>query len=371
VSRSARGLASRALAVRTPEGDGDVAAELGAMVLRAAVEIAWSARHPHERFAARTDSAPPDRVYYRASDGWESPLWHYPARPGTSGEPLLLAHGLGLSHQSLDFRAGQSLARAAWRRGYDVFLLGHRGDRQAVRPAHAGPYDFDDLVDHDVPAAVARVRELTGARRVLWIGHAMGGQLVYGHLARGGGHEIAAAVTLCAPVCFQVPESTARIAALAAHLLPPDWQLPIRALQRALVPLDQPPVWRGLAADASGPELRGVMLDGVEDLHTGVVRQVARWVASGQLCDRDDRFDYLAALRGVRVPTLVVACAGDDICPPSSARPAADTLPPEYGSWLQLGGDWGHLDPLVGRRAPQELFPRLLDFLDQRRSGCW
>lgn len=345
--------------------------DLSALIVRAAAEVAWSARHPREDFANRADGQPPDRVYYQAADGWEAPLWRYPPRAGARGEPLVLAHGLGVNHAALDFREGQSLARAAWQRGYDVYLLEHRGDRDAVAPPHPGAFDFDDIVDLDLPAALAAVRRVSGADRVLWVGHALGGQLLYGHLARGGAEDLVAGVALCAPVRFEVPASAARLAALAGPLLPQGWRVPARTLHRALAPLGGPTPLGALAGDTSGPDLRGLMLDGVDDLHLGMVRQVARWIATGTLCDRHDRFDYLAALSAVRLPVMVVAARGDRACPPAAAKPAAEQLDARDVCWEELGEGWGHLDLLVGRRAAQEVFPMVLDWLEPHRRDCW
>lgn len=339
-------------------------------MVRAAAELAWGARHPDEPFAERPDGAPADRAYYAAADGWEAPLWRYPPRPGATGEPLVLAHGLGINRHSLDFRQGRSLAREAWKRGYDVYLLEHRGDRHAVAPAGARPFDFDDIVDLDLPAAIDRVRELSGADRVLWVGHALGGQLLYGHLGRGG-DGIAAGAALCAPVHFEVPASTARLAAAASRLLPGGWSIPSRLLHRALAPLGAPPAWRALMEGEDGPALRGLMLHGMDDLSLGLVRQVARWVGSGHLCDRDDRFDYVAALHGVRTPVMVLAAAGDAVCSPAAARPAAEALPARSVRWEELDASWGHLDPLVSDRAREQVYPVILDWLEEHRDDCW
>jgi len=345
--------------------------DLSALVLRAASEVLWGARNPCEPFANRADGLPPDRVYYRAADGWEAPLWRYPPRPGATGDPLILAHGLGLNQSALDFREGHSLARAAWRRGYDVYLLEHRGDRNALPPRRPGSFDFDDIVDLDLPAALSAVRRVSGAPRALWLGHALGGQLLYGHLARGGADDLVAGVALCAPVQFDSPPSAARLAAAAARLLPAGWRLPSRTLHRALAPLGGPAAFRTLANDASGPDLRGLMLDGVDDLPMGMIRQVARWVSSGKLCDRHDRFEYIAALRSVSLPLMILAAHGDPICPPAAARPAAEAIDARDLTWEELGPDWGHLDILIGRRAADVVFPLVLDWLEPHRRDCW
>jgi len=345
--------------------------DLAGLVVRAAAQVAWTARNPSERFANRADGPPPDRVYYQAADGWEAPLLRYAPRHGASGEPLLLAHGLGTGATALDFREERSLARAAWRRGYDVYLLSHRGDRGSVPPPRARSFDFDDIVDLDLPAALDAVRRASGAERVLWLGHAMGGQLLYGHLARGGADDLAAGVALCAPVRFEAPRSAARVAAVVARLLPTGWRIPTRGLNRAMAPLGAPASLRALADDTDGPDLRGWMLDGVEDVDAGLARQVARWVSTGAMCDRSDRFDYVSALAGVRLPVMVVAAGGDRICPPAAALPAAEALDARDLCWEELDESWGHLDVLLGRRAADELFPLLLDWLEEHRRDCW
>ena len=345
--------------------------DLASVLARAALAAAFSVRNPTERFATKPAPPPSERLYYRAEDGWEAPVWRYPPLPGASGEPVVLAHGLGAGARSFDLQAEGSLAQALRDAGFDVYLLEHRGDRHAVAPAGAGPFDFDDIVTQDVPAAVAAVRRASGFPRVLWLGHALGGQLLVGHAARGGAHDLAAAVLLCTAVRFHAPRSHTRLAAMAAHLLPSGWDIPSRAIQRALSPLADPSTWSGLGHEVDGPTGRAWMLHASEDVHSGLVRQVARWVASGSLCDRHDRLDYTAALHGLRLPTLAVAAGGDPVCPPDAARPAVEELAAGYGRFWELGASWGHLDPLLGRRAAAEVFPEVISWLDRYRRACW
>jgi pimeloyl-ACP methyl ester carboxylesterase len=109
----------------------------------------------------------------------------------------------------------------------------------------------------------------------------------------------------------------------------------------------------------------------VEDVGAAMVRQVARWLAAGTLCDRDGRFDYVAALRGTAVPVLGIAAEGDAVCSPDAAREGIEALDPACRAWLALGPDWGHLDPLHGPEAPAVVAPRVLEWLDAHRRDCW
>jgi pimeloyl-ACP methyl ester carboxylesterase len=199
----------------------------------------------------------------------------------------------------------------------------------------------------------------------------MGGQLALAHLARGGGDELAAASALCAPVRFALPKSQARLAATAARLLPQGWSVPGRGIQAALSPAVGADLVEALSSDAEGAVVRGLLLHGGEDTDSGLLRQVARWLSTGVLCDRSDRFDYLSALHGCRTPLQVVVAGGDPICPPWAGQPAYEAARLAPRDWVALGDDWGHLDPLVGRRAPAELHPRLLGWLEAHQERCW
>ena len=343
--------------------------DLGEVVVRAVMSGVWHSRNPREKFAT-APRPPPDRYYYRAADGWESPIWRYPPRLGASGEPVVLLHGLGLSGVGFDLPEKESLVDALLEAGFDVYVPEHRGDPGSRRPHGAERFDFDDIASKDLPAAMEKILSLSGWSRLLWIGHSMGGQLLYAALATGS-DSIAAGVSLCAPVRFEAPRSHARMAGLAASLLPAGWRIPTRGLHRALTPLAGEGLWSSLGREVNGSVARGMMVHGVEDIASGLLRQIMRWFASGALCDRHDRLDYVEAMRGTEVPLMLVAAHGDPLCSPAAARPAFDVLDPTRRAWLALGSRWGHLDPLIGERAASELHPRLIAWLQRWRARCW
>ncbi len=335
--------------------------DLLGQVAKVALAAAFRASQPKlgERFEKAPDQPLLRRLYYRADDGWQAPLFRLEAPAGTSGEPVILAHGLGVNRYSLDYASGLSLARAIRAAGFEVFLLEHRGDRSALRPPRARPFDVDDIATRDVPAAIDAVRHDTGFERVLFVGHALGGQLLYAHMAHARGDDLAAAVTLCAAVRFDGPSTTARSVPVVRALLPRRWHLPMR-LAATLAAPRMPSI-----GHVPGELARGLLLHGTEDLGLGVARQVLLWLETGTLCDRDDRLDYLEALAGVPTPTLVLAGAQDSICPPEHALPVLDYLP---GELQILPG--GHLDPLLGQ-AREQAWPRVVSWLEKHRRACW
>lgn len=321
--------------------------------------------HSRDPYVAGPAALAPARLYFTADDGWRSPLFCLPACPGGSGEPVLLAHGLGGTWRDFSLEPGRCIATALTSRGYAVYILEHRGDRDALPPEGARAFNVDDIAMRDLPAALDAIRAHSGFHRVLCVGHALGAQLLYLHLALLGTDGIAAIAAISGAVRFTSSASAARNAGLVAALLPGGWVLPGRRFQQVVSPF----VSSGheiASPDTSGPVARARLRHASGDLHGGVLKQVARWVSTGHLTDATGRLDVVAALP--HVPALVVAADADPTCPVEAARPAAEAL---GAPLVELVGGWGHLDPLLGARAPVELFPRLLAFLDRVRGRCW
>lgn len=341
-------------------------APLAAVVGEAALALTWRMLQARSRepYVIRAPETPLRRVYYTADDGWRAPLFHLPARPGSPGEPVLLAHGLGGTHRDFALEPARSLATALTQAGYAVYLLEHRGDRSALPPADASPFSVDDIATRDLDAAIDAVRADSGYPRVLFVGHGLGAQALYLLLAWHGADRLVAAVTVAGSVRFERPATAARAASTAALLLPPNWVLPTRRLHQLASPLVA--TGEDLASPTTeGPVARAWMRYAAGDLHLGVLRQVSRWATEGVLTDAGGRLDVVAALRPL--PALVVEPDADPACPKGSALPAAEALRAHV---LALTGGWGHLDPLLGRDAPTVVHAEIVRFFEAWRRRC-
>jgi hypothetical protein len=331
----------------------------------AAAHLAWRLVNARSREPFLAPVAPTDlpRIHYTADDGWVAPLPYLPAPAGTHGEPVLLAHALGGSWRDFALEPVGALARRLRDAGHAVYLLTHRGDRDARAPVAAQPFDLDDIATRDLPAALDAVAEHSGFPRVAMVGHALGGQLAYLSLALGCGGRIAALATLCSAVRFTAPTSAARHARLVATLLPRRWVLPTHAAARLALPFATPAALLD-APRTTAPVARARLRYASGDLHAGVLVQLSRAVAEGHLCDRTGRMDVVAALRPL--PALVLAAADDARCAPAQAWPAAERL---GAARAVVPG--GHLDPLTAREVREEVVQRLGAFLGAHRAACW
>lgn len=342
------------------------APDVATAIVRAVQVAAWSARHPREPFAAKAAPRATEPIWYRSEDGWQAPLWRLAPPPGAHGTPVVLAHGLGTGPRSFDFGPAHGLATALAAEGHDVYLLTHRGDRAARPPAAPRRFDVDDIAAQDLPAAIARVRERTGAARVGLVAHALGGWVSLLHLARARPDTLAWLGLIGVPLRFPVVRSWPRLVAFAGRCLPTGWNIPVRAVHQALAPV-QPAAWRALAPDLDGPLTRGLMADATEDLGAGVLAQVADWLGRGAVSDRGDSLDIETALRHSAVPAALFAAADDPLAPPWSMEPLAAAL----GAPLHILPGGGHLGPLLGPAAATVVSPALCALSAAARLRAW
>src|SRR5262245_51082750 len=98
-----------------------------------------------------------------------------PADGGARGA-IVLQHGLG-SNGLVFVLPGRSLAERLCSLGYDCFVPDLRGAGQSGSPR--GPFALDDYLEHDLPTIVNTALEASGQRTVHWVGHSMGGILMW------------------------------------------------------------------------------------------------------------------------------------------------------------------------------------------------
>jgi pimeloyl-ACP methyl ester carboxylesterase len=304
-------------------------------------------------------------------DGWRLALGVRLPRGRELRPPVLLVHGLSANRWTMDagvesFSLAAHLARAGFRT-FSLDLRGHGDSRHP--PRRARDWSFDDYVREDVPAALDAIRRDTGCERVLWVGHSLGAVtgLVSCQLHPG---RIAGIVAIAGPMSFDVDGLVAR--ALG-------WGFVVdgrfnRTLARMVAP------YAGLvrsrvselainSRNVDRPVFQRLLANGIEDVPPQVFFQLADWVRKDACRSVDLSRDYRAGLASCRQPALFLAAPLDNLAPPDVVRRGYELWggPKEYVEFRVDEGhsaDYGHTDLLVGRRAPQEVFPVVARWLE-------
>ena len=154
---------------------------------------------PRKRRELRIDEPVVEQVM--TDDGVPIRLTHVAG----SGEPVLLAHGLGTSsevfmHDTVETNLVEYLAAS----GHDVWLLDWRGS--IALDGALREYTLADVAAHDWPAAIAAVRAATGAPAVHVVAEGAGSLALHSALL-GGLEGVASVVSLGVAPSVVVPHA--------------------------------------------------------------------------------------------------------------------------------------------------------------------
>lgn len=326
-------------------------------------------------------------------DGWQLGMLHQPpiGRPMKQQAPVILAHGTSCNTRTFDLLERSSMLRDLARAGLDVWAVELRGGPLGARPISEGrvdrrrfsafrdrghDWDFDTLVEVDVPAILSRVQRYTGASRVHWIGHSLGGMVAWAAEAKGLIHGFRSLITVGSPAAYGHPVGMARGALGARPFIKLLGGFPARTGGTLAIPLitrTSNTIVHTLASreNMEVPELELVLRTVLEDSPTSLIEQYLLWIRSGQILSRDEKYSYTRHLPDVRSPLFVIAGRADLIAPPWSVFPLyqyASSQEKRYRVFGVAEGDrldYGHMDLVLGRHAPEEVFPAIRSWLEE------
>ncbi|MEX2284531.1 MAG: GMC oxidoreductase [Gemmatimonadota bacterium] len=330
--------------------------------------------------------APAVHVFH-TTDGVALKLVQY---GGGAGLPVMLVPGLGMSGTmfSLD-TVNTNLVEYLHEAGHDVWVFDHRATIDL--PASDGHFTADHVVDHDYPAALARIRELTGMPQVDVVALGFGSLSLL--MAMVNGLEgVRSAVCCQAGLHVAVPPVARQKAGL--HL--PGM---LRALGGDSLSAATGHGWRSRLFDASlrlipveaeercaSPVCRRITfmyghayehdqlnvathealheLFGVVNLH--VFEHLSKMVRAGHAVRADRAESYLRNLNRLAVP-ITFLHGGDNGCfLPESTVETARVLAEANGAEFyrhQIIPDYGDTDFMIGKNAVRDVFPHILAHL--------
>lgn len=367
-----------------------------------------------------------ERIELRTADGWTLVLTRYrPVRQSFPqpifGQPILLVHGFAQNRRA--WSSGELLKNLLFF-GADLFLLELRGhgkssvSLQRRRARLSGvplpddidfDWDIDSYFLYDIPAAVSKVRQVTGHGRIFYCGHSMGGILGYGY---AGIHQndLAGLIAIGAPSDLGRGFWPLRVAARAPAALPAvdsalwaaskarlgAWRAlsEARALaSRAGVsrvvpdpgPRPEPWRWRMVPVDsllhglervltdrryarltriapyltvlvnperATVEDVRWLLREGSDREPRKVVEQFARWIRHDELKCYRTGYDFRRSFKKITIPLAVIFGDRDWLAGVAETRSIYYGVKSEFLLWRPVRGN-SHVELTMGHDIRQ------------------
>ncbi len=342
------------------------------------------------------------------ADGWTLALKRYRKAQTQAQEllgPVVLCHGFSYNGAFWDLDEAHSLAGYLADRDFDVWVVSLRGAGASTKPgfsviksiittrlgdlpasipqATLDPRKFnwtvDSYIDYDVPAVLDYISRATGREKLWWVGHSMGGMILFGHLERVPDAPVAGFVAVASPMTIPQPPNDIlkgitqqagllKISALAVNTtLPAKLASPLGGTVQT--PLDT------LFYNRQNMEaltITNLFLNVVEDVPQGVLDQFNAMIRTGDFKRADGSFNYTENLGKVTVPVLLIAGQVDNIAPPEVVRFAYERVSSTDKTFRMFGrvngysANYGHNDLILGKHAKEEVFPYIASWLTDR-----
>jgi pimeloyl-ACP methyl ester carboxylesterase len=306
-------------------------------------------------------------------DGWLLGIFRVRRTDRPAKGPVFLQHGLAGSHFTYLF-PNRSLAGHLADLGFDCWVSNLRGGANSRRtPAAAPDWDIHDYLDTDIPAILGRIRAETGAERLQWVGHSMGGVLLYLYGIRHGGAHLASGIA--AASCLDYKVGSNGFQSMVRYLGLLDWlpSVPLGAVYKLYSPL----VGRVLTGfDRFGyypgnvePEVvRAYYANVYQNVAPGVMQSLATTFEKDGFRDRLG-FSYTRRAERFTLPLLALAGEEDRQCGPAAVEATVAALGSHEKAVRVFGrshghrSHYGHFDLIVGRNAPEEVWPVISEWL--------
>lgn len=283
--------------------------------------------------------------------------------------PLLLVHGFGQNLHAWHL-SRRSLTNHLAAEGHDVFSVDLRGHGRSRTPGARPAGALDPYIDEDLPAAMDCIAELTGHGRVVLVGHSLGGMLAYATTAQRP-ERVKAVVTLASPYFWgrdaAFVHALSRALALAGRGERGTTAFPMKAVRGMLRATQTlwdthwlPMPVRAWHPGGFEPEVLAEYLTRSFDHAT--FGELAHLTDSST----DASGHFARDFEGCDVPLLVVAGSHDHLARPAAVRPAFDRSRARDRTFVMFPS--GHGDLLLGRDAPNLLWPTLTRWLQRHTS---
>lgn len=294
------------------------------------------------------------------------------AEQGATRGAVVLQHGLG-SNGEVFLVPGVSLADRLAELGHDCFVSELRGAGKSDRAS--GRWSLSHYLAQDLPAVIELAREVSAQPTVSWIGHSLGGVVM---LLYGIDHPdapIERVITVGSALDYRPGRNIYRSLRKLRPIAPPFLDLPFGLFAWVVSPVagmgprflpEGMNFWRSnmdrnITRHMLARGFASVPLPLLDELNTTFDEQGLR------LAGKDA---YLPRAGNYRFPTLMLGGSADPQCPEVAVSASlallsnvSDKRHVTFGRAHGQPDEYGHIDLLVGKRARDEVWPYIEQFL--------
>lgn len=343
---------------------------------------------------------PTRQEFVETADGWSISIQRF----GLGFEftesdrmPIVLCHGLGYNDTFWTLTVRTNFARYLYDEGFDVWLVSLRGAGASTKPGMSvlknwvhpregeykqvtfrpSQYDWsaDDYIQYDIPAVIDFITKATGKEKVVWVGHSLGGMIMYAYLATHHDDRVLSMVSVGTPLTIpQPPNLILRAFSENERLFKAFLVINTRSGATGVAPFhkfiitpDEVLLYNkhNVTADIIGK----VLTDVVEDIPPKVIDQVLNMVRTGSFLSYDKSINYTARINEVTIPLMICSGKADNLAPPETGRYLYDNAGSNDKSFALFGTangdqeDYGHNDLILGKYARYEVYPKIIKWL--------
>lgn len=293
--------------------------------------------------------------------------------PNEPRPAVVMLHGLSSNPVALHLKS-HSLAQYIAQTGRTVYLAAVRGSEQDTsRPV----FGFEDLLTHDLPAIIDAVHRDVGQMRFHVLGHSLGGILwLCLGLRLGQTLPWLSVATVASSLDYSQGQSSyARLAPLS-FMIPKKLKIPYgRWIQRlARQTQKSNPWWTHFHVHPSNVKdehLSTLWRHGFGYTTGKLLADLAPLAHSKPLIDAHSGKPFIDAAASWPWPLLWLSGSRDLQCPPAATQTTHARFPSQHSHTIPFGQsfghqeEYGHFDLLIGRNAPQEVWPKLAAWFEQ------
>ena len=264
--------------------------------------------------------------------------------------PVMMIHGAIENGKIFYSSSGKGLAPYLAQNGYDVFVVDLRG-RGLSKPSinKNSKHGLTEILRDDFPAYIKKIKEIKGDVPQHWIAHSWGGVMMLAYLAKNF-----ESVKIASMVFFGTKRRITIMSFKKIWRINIMWNIFGRLLiaSRGYLPAKEAKIGSDNETKKSN-------------------RETNVWAKSRKWLDWNDKFDYAAALKKIKLPPTLYLCGeNDDILGHPKDVKLLMTETGEQDNYFQILGkstgnknDYGHNDILTHQDAAIDVYPIALNFM--------